>query len=111
MGSPGARLCCGAARELNDRPQPRNCADRHAETAEGIDNAAAIAPCPDRCAADRVGDLTTDYGIPGQSTTPGCAPPMSEVADACRTHARAGVGGIRHNVAPAGELIRLGARS
>ena len=57
------------------------------------------------------GDLTTDYGIPGQVDHPRLREAYERVAEACRTHGKVlGVGGIRHNVALQGELIRLGAR-
>ena len=57
------------------------------------------------------GDLTTDYGIPGQVDHPRLREAYERVAQACRTHGKTlGVGGIRHNVALQGELIRLGAR-
>ena len=57
------------------------------------------------------GDLTTDYGIPGQVDHPRLREAYERVAQACRTHGKVlGVGGIRHNVALQGELIRLGAR-
>src|SRR5438034_1074356 len=57
------------------------------------------------------GDLTTDYGIPGQVDHPRLRAAYERVADACRTHGKVlGVGGIRHNVVLQGELIRLGAR-
>ena len=82
------------------------------ETAAGIDSAEAIAAVP---GIDVLligsGDLTTDYGIPGQVDHPRLREAYERVADACRTHGKVlGVGGIRHNVALQGELIRLGAR-
>ena len=82
------------------------------ETAAGIDNADAIAAVP---GVDVLligsGDLTTDYGIPGQVDHPRLREAYERVAQACRTHGKAlGVGGIRHNVALQGELVRLGAR-
>ena len=56
-------------------------------------------------------DLTTDYGIPGQVDHPRLRAAYERVAEACRAHGKVlGVGGIRHNVALQGELIRLGAR-
>jgi len=82
------------------------------ETAAGIDNAEAIAEVP---GIDVLligsGDLTTDYGIPGQVDHPRLREAYERVAEACRAHGKVlGVGGIRHNVALQGELIRLGAR-
>ena len=82
------------------------------ETAAGIDNAGAIAAVP---GIDVLligsGDLTTDYGIPGQVDHPPLREAYERTAQACRTHGKVlGVGGIRHNVALQGELIRLGAR-
>src|ERR1700741_2884041 len=82
------------------------------ETGAGIDNADAIAAVP---GIDVLligsGDLTTDYGIPGQVDHPRLRQAYERVADACRTYGKVlGVGGIRHNVALQGELIRLGAR-
>jgi len=82
------------------------------ETAEGIENAEAIA------AVEGIdvlligsGDLTTDLGIPGQVDHPRLRAAYERVAAACRAHKKVlGVGGIRHNVALQGELIRLGAR-
>jgi 2-keto-3-deoxy-L-rhamnonate aldolase RhmA len=57
------------------------------------------------------GDLTTDYGIPGQINHPRLREAYERVAEACRAHGKVlGVGGIRHNVTLQGELIRLGAR-
>jgi 2-keto-3-deoxy-L-rhamnonate aldolase RhmA len=82
------------------------------ETATGIDNAEAIAAVP---GIDVLligsGDLTTDYGIPGQVDHPRLREAYERVAQACHSHGKAlGVGGIRHNTALQGELIRLGAR-
>ena len=82
------------------------------ETAAGIDNAEAIAAVP---GIDVLligsGDLTTDYGIPGQVDHPRLREAYERVAQACHKHGKTlGVGGIRHNVALQGELIRLGAR-
>ena len=82
------------------------------ETAAGIDNADAIAAVP---GIDVLligsGDLTTDYGIPGQVDHPRLREAYERVAGACRTHGKVlGVGGIRNNVTLQGELIRLGAR-
>lgn len=98
--------------ELNDRLNRETALIVMLETAEGIDNAAAIAALP---GIDVLligsGDLTTDYGIPGQVDHPRLRAAYERVADACRTHGKVlGVGGIRHNVALQGELIRLGAR-
>jgi 4-hydroxy-2-oxoheptanedioate aldolase len=82
------------------------------ETAAGIDNAEAIAAVP---GVDVLligsGDLTTDYGIPGQVDHPRLREAYERVAQACRAHGKVlGVGGIRHNVALQGDLVRLGAR-
>ena len=82
------------------------------ETAEGIDNAVPIAALP---GIDVLligsGDLTTDYGIPGQIDHPRLREAYERVAAARRDHGKVlGVGGIRHNVALQGKLIRLGAR-
>src|SRR5271165_6462500 len=82
------------------------------ETARGIDNAEAIAAVP---GIDVLligsGDLTTDYGIPGQVDHPRLREAYERVAEACRAHGKVlGVGGIRHNVQLQGELIHLGAR-
>jgi len=57
------------------------------------------------------GDLTTDYGIPGQVDHPRPIEANECVAEACRTHGKVlGVGCIRYDVPLPGELIRLGAR-
>jgi len=98
--------------ELNDRLNSDTALIVMLETAEGIDNAAAIAALP---GIDVLligsGDLTTDYGIPGQVDHPRLREAYERVAEACRAHSKVlGVGGIRHNVALQGELIRLGAR-
>jgi len=98
--------------EINERLNAETALIVMLETAEGIDNAAAIAALP---GIDVLligsGDLTTDYGIPGQVDHPRLREAYERVADACRTHGKVlGVGGIRHNVALQGELIRLGAR-
>ena len=98
--------------EINERLNADTALIVMLETAEGIDNAAAIAALP---GIDVLligsGDLTTDYGIPGQVDHPRLREAYERVADACRTHGKVlGVGGIRHNVALQGELIRLGAR-
>lgn len=82
------------------------------ETAQGIENAEAIAAVP---GIDVLligsGDLTTDYGIPGQVDHPRLREAYERVARACRDHGKAlGVGGIRHNTGLQGELVRLGAR-
>src|SRR6516164_4191825 len=98
--------------ELNDRLNSDTALIVMLETAEGIDNAAAIAALP---GIDVLligsGDLTTDYGIPGQVDHPRLREAYERVAESCRAHDKVlGVGGIRHNVALQGELIRLGAR-
>jgi 2-keto-3-deoxy-L-rhamnonate aldolase RhmA len=98
--------------EINERLNAETAVIVMLETTEGIDNAAAIAALP---GIDVLligsGDLTTDYGIPGQVDHPRLREAYERAADACRTHGKVlGVGGIRHNVALQGELIRLGAR-
>ena len=98
--------------EINNRLNADTAVIVMLETAEGIDNAEAIAALP---GIDVLligsGDLTTDYGIPGQVDHPRLREAYERVAAACRTHGKVlGVGGIRHNVALQGELIRLGAR-
>jgi 2-keto-3-deoxy-L-rhamnonate aldolase RhmA len=98
--------------ELNQRLNDDTVVIVMLETGQGIDNADAIATVP---GVDVLligsGDLTTDYGIPGQVDHPRLREAYERVARACRTHGKAlGVGGIRHNVALQGELIRLGAR-
>jgi 2-keto-3-deoxy-L-rhamnonate aldolase RhmA len=98
--------------EINERLNAETALIVMLETAEGIDNAAAIAALP---GIDVLligsGDLTTDYGIPGQVDHPRLREAYEHVADACRKHGKVlGVGGIRHNVGLQGELIRLGAR-
>ncbi len=98
--------------EINERLNVETALIVMLETAEGIDNADAIAALP---GIDVLligsGDLTTDYGIPGQVDHPRLREAYERVADACRKHGKVlGVGGIRHNVALQGELIRLGAR-
>ena len=98
--------------EINNRLNAETALIVMLETAEGIDNADAIAALP---GIDVLligsGDLTTDYGIPGQVDHPRLREAYECVADACRTHGKVlGVGGIRHNVGLQGELIRLGAR-
>ena len=82
------------------------------ETAAGIDNAEAIAAT---AGIDVLligsGDLSTDYGIAGQVDHPRLRAAYERVGAACRAHGKVlGVGGVRHNVALQGELIRLGAR-
>ena len=82
------------------------------ETPTAIANAEEIAAVP---GIDVLligsGDLTTDYGIPGQVDHPRLREAYERVAKACREHGKVlGVGGIRHNTALQGELIRLGAR-
>lgn len=98
--------------EINERLNADTSVIVMLETAEGINNAAVIAALP---GIDVLligsGDLKTDYGIPGQVDHPRLREAYERVADACRTHRKVlGVGGIRHNVALQGELIRLGAR-
>src|ERR1700737_536803 len=98
--------------ELNDRLNRETALIVMLETGEGIENAAAIAALP---GIDVLligsGDLTTDYGIPGQVEHPRLRAAYERVADACRTHGKVlGVGGIRHNVALQGELTRPAAR-
>jgi 2-keto-3-deoxy-L-rhamnonate aldolase RhmA len=98
--------------ELNTRLNADTALIVMLETGEGIENAEAIAAVP---GLDVLligsGDLTTDYGIPGQVDHPRLRQAYERVAQACRAHGKAlGVGGIRHNVALQGELIRLGAR-
>jgi 2-keto-3-deoxy-L-rhamnonate aldolase RhmA len=98
--------------EINERLNTDTALIVMLETAEGIENAEAIAALP---GIDVLligsGDLTTDYGIPGQVDHPRLREAYERVAGACRNHGKAlGVGGIRHNVELQGELIRLGAR-
>src|SRR6266851_10462917 len=98
--------------EINDRLNADTAVIVMLETAEGIDNAEAVAALP---GIDVLligsGDLTTDYGIPGQVDHPRLRKAYERVAEACRAHGKVlGVGGIRHDVALQGELIRLGAR-
>jgi 2-keto-3-deoxy-L-rhamnonate aldolase RhmA len=98
--------------DLNDRLNADTVVIVMLETAEGIENAAAIAAVP---GIDVLligsGDLTTDYGIPGQVDHPRLRQAYERVAQACRNHGKVlGVGGIRHNVGLQGELIQLGAR-
>ena len=98
--------------ELNPKLNAETAVIVMLETGEAIENCEAIA------AVDGIdvlligsGDLTTDYGIPGQVDHPRLREAYERVADACRAHRKVlGVGGIRHNVALQGELIRLGAR-
>jgi len=98
--------------EINERLNTEMALIVMLETAEGIDNAAVVAAVP---GIDVLligsGDLTTDYGIPGQVDHPRLREAYERVAEACHSHGKVlGVGGIRHNVALQGELIRLGAR-
>ena len=98
--------------EFNSGSMPRPRSSSCSRPPSGIDNADAIAAVP---GIDVLligsGDLTTDYGIPGQVDHPRLREAYERVAEACRTHGKVlGVGGIRHNVALQGELIRLGAR-
>jgi 2-keto-3-deoxy-L-rhamnonate aldolase RhmA len=91
--------------EINERLNAETALIVMLETAEGIDN-----PGIDVLLIGS-GDLTTDYGIPGQVDHPRLREAYERAADACRKHGKVlGVGGIRHNVALQGELIRLGAR-
>src|SRR5208282_1434147 len=98
--------------ELNPRLNAETAVIVMLETAEGIENADAIAAVDGiDCLLIGSGDLTTDYGIPGQVDHPRLRAAYERVAEACRAHGKVlGVGGIRHNVALQGELIRLGAR-
>jgi 2-keto-3-deoxy-L-rhamnonate aldolase RhmA len=98
--------------ELNNRLNADTAVIVMLETAAGIDNAEAIAAVP---GIDVLligsGDLTTNYGIPGQVDHPRLREAYERVARACRIHGKTlGVGGIRHNVGLQGELVRLGAR-
>jgi 2-keto-3-deoxy-L-rhamnonate aldolase RhmA len=98
--------------ELNPKLNAETAVIVMLETARGIENCEAIA------AVDGIdvlligsGDLTTDLGIPGEVGHPRLRAAYERVAAACKTHKKAlGVGGIRHNTALQGELIRLGAR-
>ena len=98
--------------ELNPKLNAETAVIVMLETAEGIENCAAIA------AVEGIdvlligsGDLTTDLGIPGQVDHPRLRDAYERVAAACKAHKKAlGVGGIRHNTQLQGELIRLGAR-
>ncbi len=99
-------------RELNDKLNAETAVIVMLETGEGIDNADAIAAVP---GIDVLligsSDLTTDLGIPGQLDHPRLREAYQRVAAACKAHGKVlGVGGIRHNVALQGELMRLGAR-
>src|SRR5215475_13391133 len=98
--------------EINERLNADTAVIVMLETAQGIDNAAAIAAVP---GIDVLligsGDLTTDYGIPGQVDHPRLRAAYERAAAACKKHGRIlGVGGIRHNVKLQGELVQLGAR-
>ena len=98
--------------ELNPRLNAETAVIVMLETAEGIENADAIASVEGiDCLLIGSGDLTTDYGIPGQVDHPKLRAAYERVAEACKKHGRIlGVGGIRHNVSLQGELVRLGAR-
>jgi 2-keto-3-deoxy-L-rhamnonate aldolase RhmA len=98
--------------ELNPRLNAETAVIVMLETAEGIDNADAIAAVEGiDCLLIGSGDLPTDYGIPGQVDHPKLRAAYERVAAACKKHGRIlGVGGIRHNVKLQGELVRLGAR-
>src|SRR5580700_10520457 len=98
--------------ELNPRLNAETAVIVMLETAEGIDNAEAIASVDGiDCLLIGSGDLTTDYGIPGQVDHPKLRAAYEQVAEACKAHGRVlGVGGIRDNVKLQGELVRLGAR-
>ena len=98
--------------EINERLNAETALIVMLETGEGIDNAAAVAAVPGiEVLLIGSGDLTTDYGIPGQVDHPRLREAYERVAEACHSHGKVlGVGGIRHNVALQGELIRLGAR-
>src|SRR5690348_10044338 len=87
--------------ELNPRLNAETAVIVMLETAEGIDNAEAIAEVEGiDCLLIGSGDLTTDYGIPGQVDHPKLRAAYERVAAACQKHGRIlGVGGIRHNVA------------
>lgn len=98
--------------EANERLNAETSVIIMLETAQGIENAKAIAAVP---GIDVLligsGDLTTDYGIPGQVEHPRLRAAYEQVAKACRDHGKMlGVGGIRHNTTLQGELVRLGAR-
>ena len=73
--------------ELNDRLNSETALIVMLETAEGIESAAAIAALP---GIDVLligsGDLTTDYGIPGQVDHPRLRAAYERVAEACRAH-------------------------
>jgi 2-keto-3-deoxy-L-rhamnonate aldolase RhmA len=98
--------------ELNPRLNAETAVIVMLETAEGIENAEAIAAVDGiDCLLIGSGDLTTDYGIPGQVDHPKLRTAYERVAAACQKHGRIlGVGGIRHNVPLQGDLVRLGAR-
>jgi 2-keto-3-deoxy-L-rhamnonate aldolase RhmA len=98
--------------EINQRLNAETAVIVMLETAAGIDNADAIAAVP---GIDVLligsGDLSTDYGIAGQVDHPRLRAAYERVGAACKAHGKVlGVGGVRHNVALQGELIRLGAR-
>src|SRR6266446_171574 len=73
--------------EINDRLNADTAVIVMLETAEGIDNAEAVAALP---GIDVLligsGDLTTDYGIPGQVDHPRLRAAYESVAEACRAH-------------------------
>ena len=98
--------------ELNPRLNAETAVIVMLETAEGIENAEAIARVDGiDCLLIGSGDLTTDYGIPGQVDHPKLRAAYERVAASCKKHGRIlGVGGIRHNVKLQGELVQLGAR-
>src|SRR5271170_6418793 len=98
--------------ELNQRLNAETAVIVMLETAAGIANADAIAAVDGiDCLLIGSGDLTTDYGIPGQVDHPRLRAAYERVAAACKKHSRIlGVGGIRHNVKLQGELVQLGAR-
>src|SRR5919197_3575386 len=84
--------------EINDRLNADTALIVMLETAEGIENAEAIAALP---GIDVLligsGDLTTDYGIPGQVDHPRLREAYERVAKACQACGKVlGVGGIRH---------------
>lgn len=82
------------------------------ETAQGIENADAIA----RVAGIDIlligsNDLCTEMGIPGELRHPKLRQAYDAVARACKAHGKTlGVGGIRGDLELQADLLRLGAR-
>jgi 2-keto-3-deoxy-L-rhamnonate aldolase RhmA len=81
------------------------------ETAEGIENADAIAQTGVDVLLIGSNDLCTELGIPGELRHPKLLDAFHKTAGACRAHGKVlGIGGVRGDLELQSNLFKLGGR-